>query len=225
VDGRAAVLAGLADGRSLPRSVLAGEIGLSADATARHLRDLCDEGRVVATDRGRFTYYRLAGPAVVGAATAPGRPAVRSMVPGTAAFAVRRARFCYGHLAGRAGVAVTEALFDRGYLSGHDGGVDLDRMSGPRPAGGVLDPVAYTLTPAGRTTLSGLGVRPPESDEARCCVDWTEQRHHLAGAWGKAVTDMLVARGWVIPGRVPRAAEVTPAGRAGLRRALGVDLP
>jgi DNA-binding IscR family transcriptional regulator len=226
--GRAAVLAGLVDGRSLPRSVLAGEVGLTPAVTARHLGDLCEAGVVSATVRGRFAYYRLARPAGTAVAEAAARafdPPVRSLRPGTDAYAVRRARFCYGHLAGRAGVAVTDALRSRGYLAGHDGGVDLDRLGGPRPAGGVLDPVGYTVTPAGRAALTGLGVAVPDDDEARCCVDWTEQRHHLAGPIGKALAEAFVVRGWVVRGRVPRSAEVTAAGRAGLRRALGVEAP
>lgn len=217
------VLAGLADGRSLPRSVLANEVGLTSPVAARHLRGLCEAGLVSATGRGRFVYYRITerGTPFVDAGIVP---ALRSLQPGTDAYAVRRARFCYGHLAGRAGVAVLDALRERGHLTGHDGEVDLDRMTGQRPVGGVLDPIAYTVTSEGRAGLAALGVAAPVEGGARCCIDWTEQRHHLAGAWGKALTDALVARGWVVPGPVARSAEITPAGRAGLRRALGVEL-
>lgn len=228
-EGQAAVLAGLADGRSLPRSVLASEVGLTSGVTGRHLTDLCAAGLVTPTRRGRFDYYRLAAaeePAERAGGTGPRVvPPVRSLRPGTDAYAVRRARFCYGHLAGRTGVAVTDALLARGFLAGHDGGVDLDRMGGQRPAGGVLDPVGYTVTRAGRDALGGLGVAVPAEDEARCCVDWTEQRHHLAGALGRSLAEALVARGWVVRGQVPRSAEITRAGRAGLRRAFGVEVP
>jgi hypothetical protein len=50
----------------------------------------------------------------------------------------------------------------------------------------------------------------------RYCVDWTEQRHHLSGALGRAVLDRFVSADWVK--RVPRgrAMKVTENGRAAL---------
>jgi ribosomal protein S19E (S16A) len=56
----------------------------------------------------------------------------------------------------------------------------------------------------------------------RYCVDWTEQRHHLSGALGRAVLDRFLSAGWVR--RVPRgrALTVTDTGRAALADCLGV---
>jgi hypothetical protein len=54
-------------------------------------------------------------------------------------------------------------------------------------------------------------------------VDWTEQRHHLSGALGRAVFDRLLSADWVR--RVPqhRALTITDTGRRGLTEVFGID--
>lgn len=226
---RATILLALADGRALPASVLASEAGVSASTASSHLARLVDAGMLTVTPRGRYRYYTLAGPVVgdlieVVAPLAPNRP-VTSLRQGTRAHAVRLARRCYDHLAGRLGVAVTAALLTEGLLDGHDGNIDLDLMGGSRPAGGVFDPVGYLLTPTGRSRLTELGVDVPPGSIVRCCVDWTEQRHHIAGPHGRALLTRLVELDWIRRNPRHRALHVTEAGRERLPAALGVELP
>ena len=223
---RARALQALADGRELPASMLAAEAGVSAATISEHLRKLLDGGLVRVTARGRYRYYRLAGPPVSDlleamARVAPPRP-VTSLREGTRANALRRARSCYNHLGGRLAVGLASAFLDKGLLAGPDGSADLDRMAGSRPAGGVLDPAAYLLTEAGADALRDLGAQPPANRAVRCCVDWTEQRHHMAGAVGSILLEQLRTRDWVRPGRAPRALLVTEAGRAELAARFGV---
>jgi DNA-binding transcriptional ArsR family regulator len=223
---RARVLQALADGRELPASMLAAEAGVTAATISEHLRKLLDGGLVLVTARSRFRYYRLAGPQVSDlleamARVAPPRP-VMSLREGTRGNALRLARSCYDHLGGRLAVALTSAFLDRGMLAGHDGSVDLDRMDGPRPAGGVLDPAAYLLTDAGTDALRDLGARPPANLAVRCCVDWTERRHHMAGVVGGILLEQFRTRDWIRPGRYHRALTITDAGRAELAARFGV---
>ena len=162
---RARMLLALADGRALPASMLAAEAGIAASTASEHLRRLTAGGLITVTTYGRFRYYRLAGPAVADlieavARVAPTRP-VTSLREGTRANALRRARRCYDHIGGRLGVALTAAFLRFGYLAGHDGSVDFGRMTGDRPAGGVLDPVAYTLTGQGAAALRAFGAPGP----------------------------------------------------------------
>lgn len=225
---RAKVLLALADGRSLPASVLAREAGVAASTASYHLTRLVDAGLIRVATRGRYRYYTLAGPHV-GAlieAVAQVAPAQRitSLRQGTNAHAVRFARRCYDHLAGRLGVAVADALRERGVLDGGDGSVDLDRMTGSRPAGGVLDPIAYTVSERGVETLAALGITACRGDVVRCCVDWTEQRHHIAGPLGRALLHRFHQLDWIVPRANSRAVQITPTGRAQLAQ-LGVTLP
>lgn len=113
---RAKVLLALGDGRSLPASMLAAEAGVAPSTASHHLQRLVDSGLVVAQSRGRHRYFSLAGPEVGHLIEAVARVApplqVRSLRQGTRAHAVRYARHCYDHLAGRLGVAVADAIAD-----------------------------------------------------------------------------------------------------------------
>lgn len=217
---RARVLMALTDGRALPAGVLAAEAGVSASTVSEHLAKLLD-GRLVAVERqGRTRYYRLAGPSVAEALEALARIAppepVRSLRQGTHAHALRRARTCYNHLAGRLGVAVMTAFLRDGVLTAEPHpGAGPDRLSAPGRA------VAYRLTAHGRSALDGLGVDRERWVPVRYCLDWSEQRHHLAGPLGTGLTDRLFALGWIRRTERRRVVLVSDAGRAGLAR-LGV---
>jgi hypothetical protein len=56
-------------------------------------------------------------------------------------------------------------------------------------------------------------------------VDWSEQRHHLAGALGAALLTRLADMDWVRRSPTSRAVQVTNNGRVGLAATLGVETP
>src|SRR3954468_16772466 len=152
-DGRRArILMALGDGRALPASVLAREAGVAASTTSEHLAKLVGAGLLVVEPHGRHRYYRLAGPHVGDlletlARLAPAAP-VRSLRDGTQAQAVREARTCYDHLAGRLGTALMDGLIARGVLTGGDGRFDRRRARGDRLSAPGRD-VDYRLTDTG----------------------------------------------------------------------------
>jgi len=209
---RAAFLLALSEEEALPATSLAARAGVSASAASGHLAKLVAGGLVVAERRGRHRFYRLANPAVAGALealAAISRPrAVRSLRESDRAQALRAARTCYDHLAGRLGVAVTEALVARDVMRAADGG--------------------YEVTAAGAQQLAELGIdldalaggRRPLT---RACLDWSERRPHLGGALGRALLEGFLVRGWLRPAGSSRAVRVTDDGRAGFG-ALGVDV-
>jgi DNA-binding transcriptional ArsR family regulator len=228
---RARILLALDDGRALPASTLAAEAGVAASTASAHLGRLLDAGLLTVRQQGRHRYYELAGPEVgelieAMARLAPAAP-IRSLREGTRAHALRRARTCYDHLAGRLGVALFAALLDGGLVVGGDGRhhterAGRDRLSSP---GRDLD---YRLTEAGRRRLHGLGVALPagaaEGTALRYCVDWTEQAHHLSGAVGRGLTRWMFDAGWLQRMPRTRAVRLTDAGARGLREELGVEL-
>lgn len=227
-EGRARILQALGDGRALPAGVLAREAGVSASTASVHLRRLVGAGLLAVEPQGRHRYFRLAGPQVgrlleTMAGLSPPAP-VRSLREGTRAQAIREARTCYDHLAGRLGVTLMGAMLDRRWLAGGDGEHDPGRAREDRLSAPGRD-VDYRLTDAGEEALTGLGVDLPALTTlrrplVRYCVDWSEQRHHLAGALGAALAERLFELEWIERG-AGRAVRVTPLGARRLGRAFG----
>ena len=209
---RSTILWSLSDGRALPACELALRAGVKAPTISYHLEKLIDGGLVSSEKHGRHRYYRLANPAVVGlleslAALAPAA-AARTWREGKIAKEVRFARTCYDHLAGRMGVALTEALVGRNLL--------------------VPGEQEYDLTAEGDHFLTRLGVdvagaRQARRVFARACLDWSERRHHLAGALGTVLLDRLFELEW-IERTETRAVRVTDQGRSDLRELLGIEI-
>ncbi|MFO7173798.1 MAG: helix-turn-helix domain-containing protein, partial [Bacillota bacterium] len=161
-------------------------IGHRYHQTSEHLMKLLEAGLLVVERSGRHRYYRLAGEPVARAlealaVIAPPRP-IRSLRESEARKALCLARICYDHLAGRVGVALAEALVRRGILVPAEHG--------------------YDVTGAGARWLLAFGtdvevLRRQRRKFAAPCLDWSERRHHLAGALGAALLQRFLALGWM----------------------------
>jgi hypothetical protein len=97
-----------------------------------------------------------------------------------------------------------------------------DRLSAP---GFDLD---YRLTPSGVRELKAFGIDfdslPARRPLIRYCVDWSEQRHHLAGSVGAAIATRMLELGWVHKADRSRAVHVSDTGYVGLRDQFGIEL-
>ena len=229
--GRARILLALGDGRALPATVLADEAGVGASTASAHLGKLVKGGMLRVERHGRHRYFRVSGPEVGELIEALARispPAqVRSLKQGSKAEAVRFARTCYDHLAGMLGTQLMEAMLENGLLTGGDGVFDPDSARGDRLAAPGFD-LDYRLTPTGVRELKAFGIDfdalPPRRPLIKYCVDWSEQRHHLAGSLGAALATRLIDLGWVRKADRSRAVHVSDIGHDGLREYFGVEL-
>src|SRR5882757_5601078 len=134
---RAGMLDALMDGRALTASELARVAGITPQTASSHLARLTVAGLLAVEKQGRHRYHRLASPAVAqmmesimqvasDAAFDQGR-AQRRLCVGPRDAALRAARTCYDHLAGRLGVALADALVAGGHAEfASDGGVITD---------------------------------------------------------------------------------------------------
>jgi DNA-binding transcriptional ArsR family regulator len=210
---RAAMLQALQDGRAQPASALAWAAGVTAQAASNHLAKLVDGGLLAVEREGRHRYYRLANAEVAHALEALSVLAtpVRSLeTPRTPkARALRDARCCYGHLAGRLGVCVADALVERGLLTPED-----DKL--------------YAVTPSGRAWFEDLGV------EVRSAALAARRRPAVPGLDRAAASPGRAAGGQAAGAndgaglagveREGRAVRLTVEGRQALRERLGVEL-
>ncbi|CQR64870.1 Uncharacterized HTH-type transcriptional regulator ydfF [Streptomyces leeuwenhoekii] len=121
---RAACLLALLDGRAWTAGELARHAGVAASTLSEHLGKLVAGGLLAEERQGRHRYVRLAGARVaqlvedLAAQVAPrsAAPRPRTLRAVSAGSAMARGRTCYDHLAGRLGIALTDALTARGLL-------------------------------------------------------------------------------------------------------------
>lgn len=210
---RAAMLLALLGGRALPASRLAQVAGVSASTASEHLSRLRAGGLVDATRSGRHRYFELSGPEVSTAIEAlallaPRRP-VNSLRAARTGRSIGYARTCYDHLAGRLGVAVTDAVVELGVVETVRAG-EVGRIASP----------AHELL----ATIGFDPGAPSRRPAVRGCLDWTQRRPHLAGALGARLLSYVEQSGWVRRSTEDRSLRVTRAGLAGLAELLPVDV-
>ncbi len=203
---RAVMLLGLMDGRALTATELARLARVTKPTASSHLAKLFAARLVAVEVQGRHRYYRLTSHRVAEAleslqalVPAGAGAAVR---PGPADLAMRTARACYDHLAGEYGVLVYDSMLGRALIE--ESGKRLD------------------LTPAGEKFVAAIGVdldalRGGRRPLCLSCLDWSERRHHLAGAVGAALLDRFLTMGWARRIRGSRALAFSALGQRALR--------
>ena len=162
---------------------------------------------------GRHRYYKLAGPEIGQAletllAIAPQTPSLRrSLIDEQSA--IRVARTCYDHLAGRLGVHLTLALVKKKVITPDDR--------------------CYTVTKKGEKWFDEFGIEIDRLKRtrrifAKQCFDWTERQPHLAGVLGAAILNRLFEQQWIVRIKEDRAVHVTFQGKQMLTKTFSVKI-
>ena len=207
---RANILSALMDGRALTAKELTYAAHVSPQTTSGHLAKLTEAHLLTMEKQGRHRYFRLANPLVgqmLESVMAVAATAGAVSLPWRGGEALRSARTCYDHLAGRLGVALADAMTGSGHLElSADGG---------------------ELTASGHEFLAAFGADPAPGRRVFCrpCLDWSERRPHIAGRLGAAIADRCLGLGWVERRRDTRALTITASGHAGFGRVFGLTLP
>ena len=202
---RVDMLTALMAGRALTATELADHAGVARPTASAHLAALAGAGLLEVEKQGRHRYFRLANEDVAGMLEGlmgvAHRIASGPVRTGPVDPALRQARACYDHLAGEWGVRIHDSFVRRGFLE--------------------LEPDALQLTDAGRRFVEGAGIdlaalARSRRPLCRACLDWSERRHHLAGALGAALLERYLEQGWLRRRQHSRALVVTARGRRGL---------
>jgi DNA-binding transcriptional ArsR family regulator len=181
------MLMALMAGPALTASELAQEAGLSLPTASGHLGKLAQAGLVAVARQGRHRYFRLADPdvalALEGLMPLAARAGHLRTRTGPRDPELRRARSCYDHLAGDLAVKMFDSLGQRRFRAQRGDTVEL--------------------THEGRRFFSGNGIDVAALERkrrplCRCCLDWSERRHHLAGTLGAALFEYILARRWAV---------------------------
>lgn len=203
--GRANILAALMAGRALTARECGMEAGVAASTASSHLAQLVAARLLVVEVQGRHRYYRIAGPDVAEAVEAlmglAARVGLSRARPGPREPALRRARYCYDHLAGEAATALYAHLIGNGLIAA------------------ATDGLAVTARGRARFVAEGLDIGALEARSrplCRSCLDWSERRYHLAGSLGAAIADLALRRGWCRRAEGSRVVAFAPGGEAAL---------
>jgi DNA-binding transcriptional ArsR family regulator len=205
---RSRMLAYLLDGQYASAGELATAAGVQPSTASAHLEKLTRADLIVCEPRGRHRYFKLADGEVAHALQALSLVAERNTHDRAWAHPerqrLREARCCYGHVAGRLGVALWEQLQRGERLRETESGAELT------DAGGAwLATLGFTPAPvrAGQRLAYG-------------CLDWSERRDHMAGSLARQLFEHFVAAGWVrqrMKGSNTsgghRVLDITPSGR------------
>lgn len=214
---RAAMLLALMDGRWLTATELAGAANVSPQTASRHLAQLVASNLLHVEPRGRHRYHRLASGEVAkvleGLMQIAGpAPVQRPIVPGPRDPAMRMARMCYDHIAGRLGLAIAERLqADQAITFDGEAGVVTER------AGRVLGRWGLSLAQSQTPLRSG---RP----YCRPCLDWSERKPHLAGRLGAMICTHCLDQGWLSRQAGSRTLSISARGAIHLRELLGLRI-
>jgi DNA-binding transcriptional ArsR family regulator len=190
---RANMLMALMSGLSLTAAELAREASVTPSTASSHIAKLAANGLIVGVQQGRYRYFRIADvdvahtvEALITVASRVGHMRTR---PGPKDEAMRRARSCYDHLAGRLAVGLFDHWILQRLLHNHGNSV--------------------ALSTAGEQFLNQRGIdvsllQRHKRPLCRTCIDWSERRHHLGGSLGAAILSHAIEKRWAVRDRASR---------------------
>jgi DNA-binding transcriptional ArsR family regulator len=210
---RAIMLWNLLDGKAYTATELALSAHISPQAASHHLSKLVEAGLLALVRQGRHRYYCFANERVAhvienlaGLLPLPTKaPKQATIVPSGLTYA----RSCYGHLAGKVGVTIHNALLTKGLFFPEKG--------------------EYGISEKGRAwfldlEMDVMAIESRKRKLAYPCMDWSERKFHLGGALGTLLLTTLLERDWVRKMDGSREIVMTSNGKKELFGLLGLQL-
>jgi DNA-binding transcriptional ArsR family regulator len=210
---RAAILTVLLDNRFHSAGELAYMARIKPQTTSFHLSKMIEANLITVEKQGRHRYFRIQGPEVakIMETLLPLSPPaqIRSFNQSTEDKAIRQARTCYDHIAGFLGVQLTDSFIKKGFLTDNND--------------------EFLLSEGGVSFLASLGIDVQEVRKKRRsfshkCLDWSERRHHLAGALGNVILELFIELNWVKRLPKTRALEITSIGKKAFLDYFSIDV-
>lgn len=208
---RARMLWALLDGRAYTATELSIAADISVTSASNHLTKLLQGGFIKVETQGRHRYFRFANDDVahvIESMACLAKPQeIKDNHTHPPKNEVQYCRTCYDHLAGYVGVCITQAMIDKGILTDTEDGYHVTDFGWERLAEIGVDQVVVTSSK-----------RPV----TRKCLDWSERKHHLAGALGAALLTRMLELDWIRRKQFTRAILITPKGYVEMEKIFGV---
>ncbi|MGZ0039453.1 ArsR/SmtB family transcription factor [Paenibacillus ottowii] len=210
---RAAILTALLDGRFHTASELAHMAGIKPQTASFHLAKMTEAQVVTVEKQGRHRYYGIQDPEVAQVmesllSIAPPVP-IKSFKQASENEAIRLARTCYDHIAGHLGVQIMSFFIQKGILSEDQDGLHITQQ-------GEIFFADFQI--------NLKNTRQKRRSFSHKCLDWSERRHHLAGALGKALLDRLFELHWIEHLPTTRAIRITAEGKKGFKEVFEIEI-
>lgn len=210
---RSSILLSLMDGTIHPVSELAYIAKVKPQTASFHLHKMLEANLISVEKHGRHRYYRLISSDVATVIESmlniSPEPPVNSLRDSREKSAIHYARTCYDHLAGYMGVQITNSLIQQNIIK--------------------KEGLNFEVTQEGNHFFQSFGINIDEQKKkrrayARCCLDWSERQHHIAGALGNALLVKMLEQQWIT--RLPntRAIKVTSNGSTQIKKNFGLDI-
>ena len=199
---RATIMWALLDGKAFTAT----ELAITADTTAQnismHLSKLLAAGLLCVESQGRHRYYRYSRDDIAYAMEAMANliphPVDKHDAPVAEQSAITYCRSCYDHLAGKVGVVLTDSLLRQKII--------------------IANNNSFDVTAKGSKWFAGLDIDVNELKKqrralVRPCLDWSERRHHIAGALAASLLQKMLSSDWIRKTRNSRAIIITGKGQ------------
>ena len=208
---RATILWTLLDGKAFTATELAIAADTSASNISMHLAKLLNADLLKAENHGRHRYYAFSRKEIAYAVET-----LAALIPESSKkiskdnniiSPVQQCRTCYDHLAGKTGVAITDALLKQKII--------------------IKDDNVFNLTSKGKKWFLTVDIDADELQQQRRsflrpCLDWSERRYHVAGSLAAALLDKMLLHDWIRRIKNSRAVIVTAKGQKNLYEKLKV---
>ena len=211
---RMQILDVLMDGTAHTVNEIASYTNIKQHTVSYHLKLLHEANLVTVQSYGKFRYYSIKDtPAVkifeVLSNFSPERP-TKSFNQHFRKKELKQARTCYDHIAGELGVAITQSFITLDFF--YEGENE------------------FYLTPKGELYFKeklGFDLENIYKKKRKFCIkclDWSERKNHLAGAFAKEILDFLITNKHIKQSEGSRALKLTESGHEFLKKEWAISI-
>ncbi|WP_243186930.1 ArsR/SmtB family transcription factor [Clostridium muellerianum] len=194
----------------------AGELAKAASIKPQtatfHLSKMVNAGIIEKYAYGRYRYFKLANEDIVKLLQLLMKlsksPKITSLSQSIHSEALRNARLCYDHIAGKLGIKLTKALLKFNYIE--------------------LEKDIFYITELGYKKFIELEIIKSRIKDIKGlsgtkCYDWSEKDYHIAGKLGYIIANGLIELCWIKKSQINRELEITKVGKVNLYKNFDIS--